>query len=47
VLNVGKYISRTIGLTEVQRAFEILHSGTSGDVKIIIRPGPGKEGGKA
>jgi len=38
VLNVGKYISRTIGLEEVQQAFETLHSGTSGDVKIIIRP---------
>jgi len=47
MINVGKYISRTIGLTEVQQAFEILHSGTSGEVKIIIRPGPGKEGGKA
>lgn len=47
VLNVEKYVSRTIGLKEVQQAFETLHSGTSGDVKIIIRPDSGKEGGKS
>ena len=38
VLNVEKYINRTIRLEEVQQAFESLHSGTSEDVKIIIRP---------
>lgn len=38
VLDVGKYINRTIGLAEVQQAFETLHSGNSGDVKIIMEP---------
>ncbi|HVN72949.1 MAG TPA: alcohol dehydrogenase catalytic domain-containing protein [Desulfomonilia bacterium] len=37
-LVVGKYISRTVSLDEVQQAFETLHSGTSGEVKIIMRP---------
>jgi threonine dehydrogenase-like Zn-dependent dehydrogenase len=36
-LNVGKYISRTICLDEVQDSFECLSSNTSVDVKILIR----------
>ena len=36
-LNVAKIISRTIGLHEVQDAFERLSSNTSADVKILIR----------
>jgi 2-desacetyl-2-hydroxyethyl bacteriochlorophyllide A dehydrogenase len=38
VLKVEKYINREIGLEGVQEACEALHSGKSGDVKIIIRP---------
>jgi len=38
VLDVEKYINRTIGLSEVQVACETLTSGTSGEVKIIIKP---------
>lgn len=36
-LNVGKYISRTICLDEVQDSFECLSANTSADVKILIR----------
>ncbi len=36
-LNVGKYINRTIGLESVQEAFQSLHSGTSGDVKVVVK----------
>ena len=38
VLALEKYVSRTVGLNEVQEACEVLHSGKTGDVKIIIKP---------
>ncbi|HOS96127.1 MAG TPA: alcohol dehydrogenase catalytic domain-containing protein [Deltaproteobacteria bacterium] len=37
-LGVGGLVSRTIGIDEVQHAFEDLHGGASGDVKVIIAP---------
>jgi threonine dehydrogenase-like Zn-dependent dehydrogenase len=37
-LDVARYVSRTIGLDGVQHAFESLHAGSSGDVKVIIAP---------
>jgi 2-desacetyl-2-hydroxyethyl bacteriochlorophyllide A dehydrogenase len=36
-LNVGKYISRTICLDEVQSSFECLSSSASADIKILIQ----------
>jgi 2-desacetyl-2-hydroxyethyl bacteriochlorophyllide A dehydrogenase len=38
-LSVGKYISRTISLDQVQDSFECLSSSTSEDVKILIHIG--------
>lgn len=36
-LNVGKYLSRTVCLEEVQNSFECLSSSTSSDLKILIK----------
>lgn len=38
ILPVEKYVSRAVRLPEVQEACAALHSGSSGDVKIVIRP---------
>jgi 2-desacetyl-2-hydroxyethyl bacteriochlorophyllide A dehydrogenase len=37
VLKVNRFVSRTVGLHEVQAAFENLSSGTSAEVKIVVR----------
>ncbi len=37
-LHAAKYVSGVVGLDEIQQAFEALHSGRAGDVKILIDP---------
>jgi L-iditol 2-dehydrogenase len=36
--NIEKYITKHIGLDEIQECFEELHSGTSDQIKIVIAP---------
>ncbi len=36
--NIEKYITKRIGLDEIQECFEELHSGTSDQIKIVITP---------
>ncbi|MBP1924757.1 L-iditol 2-dehydrogenase [Sedimentibacter acidaminivorans] len=36
--NIEKYITKNIGLNEIQECFEELHSGTSDQIKIVITP---------
>lgn len=36
--NIEKYITKHIGLDEIQECFEELHSGTSDQIKIVITP---------